>query len=56
MVQDRCQVTWENRQRDQEPLEHAHQEEARQDGHRPSHAPASSQLEGGCFLAVHCYR
>uniref|UniRef100_A0A453KSI8 Myb-like domain-containing protein n=1 Tax=Aegilops tauschii subsp. strangulata TaxID=200361 RepID=A0A453KSI8_AEGTS len=40
VVQDRLPPARPDRQRDQEPLEHAHQEEAEEDGHRPRHPQA----------------
>jgi hypothetical protein len=41
VVENRVAPAGEDGQRDQEPLEHAHQEEAQEDGHRSSHPQAS---------------
>jgi hypothetical protein len=54
VVQDRVTPAGEDGQRDQEPLEHPHQEEAQEDGHRPRHPqapPARSSSSGSSRLA-----
>ena len=43
VVGHRHQATWEDRQRDQELLEHKHEEEAPPSGHRPHDASAKNR-------------
>jgi hypothetical protein len=46
VVQDRVAPAGKDGQRDQEPLEHPHQEEAQEDGHRPRHPQAPPARSG----------